>query len=79
MEKEEGLETATFQIQGLSCSCEMQIVQKRVMSLHGVRTFIMNPISNQMKLTYDPMSVSIPDIEKQVSRAGAKAVLLKAK
>jgi hypothetical protein len=39
----------------------------------------LNPITNQMKLTYDPATVSIPEVEKAVSRAGVRAVLLKAK
>ncbi len=73
---EVGLTTLTFRIEGMSCSCEGQIVQKRVRSLPGVRSFSLNPITNVMKLTCDPKAVTVQDIQKSVSRAGVKAVLL---
>ena len=73
---EQGLETANFQVQGLSCSCEGQIVEKRVKSLKGVKSFILNPITFKMKINYDPTLVTTEDIQKAVSKAGAKAVPL---
>jgi len=76
---EQGMETVTFAIEGMGCSCEGKIVEKRVKSLPGVESFSLNPITNQMKLTYDPATVSIPEVEKAVSRAGVRAVLLKSK
>jgi hypothetical protein len=47
------VEIETFQIEGL-CSCEGQIVEKRVKSLRGIAAFSLNAITNQMKVTYDP-------------------------
>ncbi len=76
---EDGLVTATFKIEGLSCSCEGEIVEKRVKSLHGVKSYSLNPVTYQMKLTYDPLTVSTQDIEKSVSKAGARAILIKSK
>lgn len=73
------METVTFAILGMGCSCEGKIVEKRVKALPGVESFILNPITNQMKLTYDPATLSIPEVEKTVRRAGVTAVLLKAK
>lgn len=73
------LETMTFQIEGLGCSCEGQIIEKKMKLLQGVKTFNLNPITNQIKITFDPLTVSIPDIEKMVSKAGMKAVLIKSK
>ena len=73
---EQGLETANFQVQGLSCSCEGQIVEKRVKSLKGVKSFSLNPITYKMKISYDPTLVTTEEIQKAVSKAGAKAVPL---
>ena len=72
----EGAVTLTFRIEGMSCSCEGQIVEKRVKSLKGIRGFSLNPITNQMRIVCDAAAVSVEDIQKSVSRAGVKAVLL---
>ncbi|MGZ8937509.1 MAG: cation transporter, partial [Halobacteriota archaeon] len=74
-----GLETSTFQIEGLSCSCEGQIVEKRVKSLRGIAAFSLNAITNQMKVSYDPSLISFPDIETTVKKAGATVVPVKSK
>ncbi|MCX5811131.1 MAG: heavy metal translocating P-type ATPase [Proteobacteria bacterium] len=71
----DGLNLLAFKIEGLGCSCEGQIVEKRVKALQGVKTFSFNPITNQMKLTYDPLALSVQDIQMAVKKAGAKAVL----
>ena len=71
-----GLETATFRIEGLGCACEGAIVEKRVRALKGMATFILNPITNQMEVSYDPAAVSIGEIVTAVKKAGASAVLV---
>lgn len=71
-----GLETATFRIEGLGCACEGAVVEKRVGALKGMATFILNPITNQMKVSYDPAAVSIGEIVTEVKKAGASAVLV---
>ena len=73
-----GVEIGTFQIEGLCC-CEGQIVEKRVKSLRGIAAFSLNAITNQMKVTYDPSIVSIPDIETAVKKAGGTAIPVKSK
>lgn len=72
----EDMTSATFRIDGMSCSCEGQMVEKRVKALKGVTSVSLNPITNQMKVTYDPSAVSIGEIEAAVKKAGAKAVLV---
>lgn len=71
-----GSETATFRIEGLGCACEGQIVEKRVKALSGMTAFSLNPITNQMKVTYNPTAVSIDEIMTAVKKAGASAVLV---
>ena len=73
------METMIFKIEGMSCSCEGSIIEKRMKRLQGVESYSLNPITNQMKLTCDPSLVSIKDIEKAASKAGVKAVLLTSK
>ncbi|TJX13706.1 heavy-metal-associated domain-containing protein [Tissierella creatinini] len=74
--EEQGLENVNFKLEGLSCSCEAQIVEKRVKALKGVKSYSLNPISYKMKIGYDPTLVTVEEIQKAVSKAGAKAVLL---
>ena len=50
--------------------------QKRVRALKGTASFILNPITNQMKVSYDPAAVSIGEIVTEVNKAGASAVLV---
>ncbi len=71
-----GLETATFRIEGLGCACESAIVEKRVRALKGTAFFILNPITNQMKVSFDPAALSIGEIVTEVKKAGASAVLV---
>jgi len=73
------VEIATFRIEGLGCSCEGQIVEKQGKSLRGIVAFGLNPITNKMKVSYDPLLVSIRDIETAVKNAGVTAVLLPSK
>jgi copper chaperone CopZ len=72
-------EIATFRIEGLSCSCEGNIVEKQVTSLHGIAAFGLNTITNKMKVSYDPSLVSIHDIEAAAKKAGVTAILVKSK
>jgi cation transport ATPase len=72
-----GLVAATFRIDGMGCACEGQIIEKRVASLKGVMDFSLNPLTNQMKLVYDPERVMVEDIELAVKLAGMRAVLEK--
>lgn len=72
-------EIATFRIEGLGCSCEGHIVENRVRSLRGIVAFGLNPITNKMKVSYDPSLVSIQDIEAAVKKAGVTAIPVKSK
>jgi len=70
------VEIATFRIEGLGCSCEGHIVENQVRSLRGIVAFGLNPITNKMKISYDPSLVSIQDIETAVKKAGVTAIPL---
>lgn len=65
-------EVVTFKLEGLGCSCEAKIVEKRVKAMKGVNNFDINPISNRVKISYNPSLVSIEDIKKTVAKCGLK-------
>ncbi len=48
-------------------------------SLERREDFKPDPITNHMKLTYDPSAVSLLDIAAAVQKTGAKAVLVVSK
>ena len=79
MKSEVGLTSATFAIDGMSCSCEGEMIEKRMKTLKGIKKFSLNPITKQMMLVYEPGSLSISEIEKAASKAGVKVILLKQK
>lgn len=73
---EQGLATINFQLEGLTCACEGQIVEKRLRKLKGVDRFSLNPITFKTKISYDPERVTIEEIQKTILKGGAKAVPL---
>lgn len=76
---EQGFATINFQLQGLSCACEGQIVEKQLKKLKGVNSFNLNPVTFKMKISYDPALVTTEEIQKAISKGGAKAVPLGAR
>jgi len=71
---EQGFTTITYQLQGLTCACEGQIVEKKLKKLKGVTKFNLNPVTFKMKISYDPALVTTEEIQKAISKGGAKAV-----
>ncbi len=69
-----GLTTATYRIEGLGCACEGAIVEKRIRALKGTTAVVLSPITNQMRVTYDPAMTSPGEIIAAAKQAGASAV-----
>lgn len=72
----DGLETANFKISGL-CSCEFKIIEKKMKNLEGVHEYGLNPVTNQLKVTYDGSKVNVEGIQRAVAKAGGKATLMR--
>ncbi len=70
------LQTVSFRIDGLSCSCESAIVEKRVKAVKGVSTFSFNTFTYRLKVTYDPAVTSVEEIQASVAKAGVRPVVL---
>lgn len=71
----EDLETVNFKISGL-CSCEFKIIEKKMKNLDGVKEYSLNPVTNQMRVTFNKKLVTVEGIQKAVSKAGGKATLM---
>jgi copper chaperone CopZ len=63
----------TFKLEGMGCSCEAKIVEKRLKTLKGVKTYNINAISNWLKISFDSSLVSTDDIKKTIAKCGITA------
>jgi|GEM_PF-1650136 copper chaperone CopZ len=70
------MENVIFKLVGMGCSCEGSIVEKRVKKLRGVESYVLNPFTNQLRVSFDPDTVTMADIQKTVQKAGVRAVLM---
>ena len=66
--------TTIFRIEWFACSCEGQVVERRMQAIKGVTEFRLNTITNRLKVTYDPAVVDISAIQEAVKKAGMMAV-----
>ena len=73
MENKSKDEEVTFKLEGLGCSCEAKIVEKRLKALKGVKTYNINPISNWLKISFDSSLVTTDDIKKTIAKCGITA------
>ena len=76
-ENEHGIETVALQIEGMECGCEATLIDRKMKALAGVRSHEINPITHQLRVSYDPGSATIQDIIRSVSETGMKASLQK--
>ena len=74
---EKNIETVILQIGGMNCSCEGNLIEKKMGSLVGVNSFEINPVSKQVRISYDPSYVTVQDIIRSVSETGMNASLVK--
>ena len=76
-DREPGIETVTLQIEGMECGCEATSSRRKMNALAGVRSHEINPITHQVRVSYDPGSATIQEIIRSVSETGMKASLEK--
>ncbi len=70
---------ATFQISGMSCSCEAKLIEKRLKIMPGIKNYEINPVSYRMKVSFDPDKTDAKGIESAVAKTGMKAKMLETK
>src|SRR5450759_143478 len=76
-ENKHGIETVTLQIEGIDGACEATLIERKMRALAAVRSHEFNPITNQLRVSYEPGASTIQDIVRSVSETGMKARLLK--
>lgn len=71
------LEAVTLQIEGMECGCEGSLVERKMKALAGVRSYELNSITSQLRVSYDPEFATVQDIIRSVSETGMKASMVK--
>jgi Cd2+/Zn2+-exporting ATPase len=60
-------------VEGMDCSDEVAIIEKKFKNLAGLLNFEVNLASQQVDVTYDPSLLSSQDIIKSIAETGMKA------
>jgi len=58
---------------------EVQLIEQKLNALSGVDTFNINPVTKQLRLSYDPSIVTLQDIIRSISETGMTASVIKSK
>ena len=75
-ENQRGTETTTLYIEGMDCSCEASLIEKKLGSLAGVESYDINTVSKQVRIFYDPSKVTVQDIIRSIPETGMNASLV---
>ena len=70
-------EQVMLQIEGMGCTCEADLIAKKMGSLAGVQTYEVNAVAKQLRVSFDPARVTVQDIIKSVSETEMNASLVK--
>lgn len=66
-------ETLILHIEGMDCSDESEIIEKKLKTLKGIGSFNILLVSQEVKIQYDPALISGTDIIKAIAETGMKA------
>jgi len=75
-ENQRNAETVTINIEGMDCSCEADLLEKKLGSLAGVESYEVNPISKKARIMYNPSQVTVQDIIRSIPETGMNASLV---
>ena len=70
-------ETITIYIEGMDCSCQASLIEKKLSALAGVESYDVNTVSKQVRIFYDPSQVTIQDIIRSIPETGMNASLVR--
>lgn len=71
------LKSITLQVEGVDCSDEVNLLEKKLGSLAGVKSYEVNAVSKQIRVNYDSSLINVPDIIRSISETGMNGSLLK--
>ena len=69
-------EVVTLEIEGMTCSCEAELVQSKLGALAGVQELEVDAVSRRARVAYDPAQVTVQDIVRAVSETELNALLV---
>ncbi len=72
-----GLETVTLQIQGMDCTCNADLLARKLTALAGVSGQEITPVTGQARVAYDPAVTSVQEIVRTVAETGMTASLVR--
>ena len=73
----EHIETYKLIVEGMDCQDEMTIIEKKLKSLTGIKSFEIYLATQGVKVVYDPSLISIQQIIKSITETGMKAFVVK--
>ncbi len=73
----EHIETHKLIVEGMDCQDEVQIIEKKLKSLSGIKSFEIYLATQSVKVVYDPSLISIQQIIKNIAETGMKALVIK--
>jgi len=76
---EEEVGRITLYVEGMDCADEVEIIDKKMKSLQGIRDYRVNLMNQSLNLAYEPSLVSAQDIIRAIAETGMKARLERAK
>lgn len=79
VETGEAYRTVILGVEGMDCADEEALIRKKMDSLHGMKSFAVNLMSEQLTVNYDPALTSVQDIIKSVAETGMKASMVRDK
>jgi Cd2+/Zn2+-exporting ATPase len=71
--EESGIETVTLQIGGMDCTCNADLLARKLDALAGIRGHEITPVTGQARVSYDPAVISVQEIIRTVAEAGMTA------
>ena len=70
---EPAIETVTLQIGGMDCTCNADLLARKLDALTGIRSHEITPVTGQARVSYDPEVISVQEIIRTVAEAGMTA------
>ncbi len=72
---EDGAGKITLYVAGMDCADEVEIIDRKLKSLRGIRRYQVNLVNQSLNLVYEPALISAQDIIKTIAETGMKARL----
>ncbi|OPY67608.1 MAG: putative cadmium-transporting ATPase [Syntrophorhabdaceae bacterium PtaU1.Bin034] len=79
VEAEDVYRGVLLNVEGMDCADEEVLIRKKMEAFHGIRSFDIYLVSQQLKVTYDPTLTSVQDIIKSVAETGMRVSMVREK